>query len=64
MHRQLLRGIVAADLPMFRKEMESILATSFRCAASIDRTQKDNEFLILKIIYGKIYKIPGYWPCI
>ena len=52
MHRQLLRTIVAADLLMFRKEMESILAASFRCDASMDRTQKDNEFLLLKIIDG------------
>ena len=52
MHRQLLRTIVSADLPMFRKEMQSCLPVSFRCDASMDRTQKENEFLLLKIIYG------------
>ena len=39
MHRQLLRTIY-------------FLAASFRCDASMGRTQKDNEFLLLKIIDG------------
>jgi hypothetical protein len=49
-HSQLLHTIVQADLPRFRNEIMSSLSGSFRCDASMDRSQKDNEFELLKII--------------
>ena len=49
-HRELIHTIVQADLPSSCKEIELALAGSFRCDASMDRTQRDNEFELLKII--------------
>ena len=38
------------DLPRFKEEIDDCLAASFRCDASMDRTQKDNEFMLLNVI--------------
>ena len=56
-HQQLLKIIVQTDLPRFKKEIDDCLAASFRCDASMDRTQKDNEFMLLNIInkHGENY---------
>ena len=45
-HQQLLKIIVQADLPRFKEEIDNCLAASFRCDASMDRTQKDDEFML------------------
>ena len=45
-HQQLLKIIVQADLPRFKEEIDDCLAASFRCDASMDRTQKDDEFML------------------
>ena len=49
-HLELLSGIVAADLSTFKEDVKDCLAASFHCDASMDRTQKDNEFMLLKTI--------------
>ena len=49
-HRELLHTIVQADITRFRHEMMSTLAASFRCDASMDRVQKDNQFLLMKVM--------------
>ena len=49
-HQQLLKIIVRADLPRFKEEIDDCLVASFRCDASMDRTQKDNEFMLLNVI--------------
>ena len=49
-HRELLHTIVQAHVPTFINEIEASLAGSFRCDASMDRTQKDNEFQLMKVI--------------
>jgi hypothetical protein len=48
--QQLLKIIVQADLPRFKEEIDDCLAASFRCDASMDRTKKDNEFMLLNVI--------------
>ena len=45
----LLNMIVLTDLPNLQKQVDECLAASFRCDASMDRTQKDNEFILLKL---------------
>ena len=49
-HLELLSGIVAADLSTFKGDVKDCLAASFHCDASMDRTQKDNEYMVLKTI--------------
>jgi hypothetical protein len=49
-HRELLHAIVQSHLPTFRQYVESSIAVSFRCDASMDRTQKDNEFQLVKVV--------------
>ena len=49
-HLELLSGIVAADLSTFKEDVKDCLAASFHCDASMDRTQKDNECMLLKTI--------------
>jgi len=49
-HRELLHTIVQSHLPEFRRHISSSLALSFRCDASMDRTQTDNQFLLAKIV--------------
>ena len=51
-HRELLRAIVQAHLPDIRQYIKSSLALSFRCDASMDRTQKDNQFQLAKVVDG------------
>jgi hypothetical protein len=49
-HRELIRAIVEAHLPSFRCEIQHAIAGSFRCDASMDRMQLDNQFELLKIV--------------
>ena len=49
-HQELLEAIVKADIPNFQSNIDNCLAVSFRCDASMDRTQKDNEFMLIKTI--------------
>ena len=50
-HLELLQTIVAADITKFKKEIEEdCLAASLRCDASMDRTQKDNQFILMKVV--------------
>ena len=49
-HQELLKIIVQTDLPRFKQEIDDCLTASFRCDASMDRTQKDNEFMLLNVI--------------
>jgi len=49
-HRELLASIVESHVSTFRAEIQQCLAASFRCDASMDRTQVDTEFELLKII--------------
>lgn len=44
-----------SDLDRFRKEITSVQAALFWCDASADRMQRDNKFLLLKVIdsHGK-----------
>ena len=49
-HLELLSGIVATDLSTFKEDVKDCLAASFHCDASMDRTQKDNEYMVLKTI--------------
>ena len=48
--QELLRTIVSADLPRIKEEIDSCIAASFRCDASMDQTQKDNEYMLLNTI--------------
>ena len=48
-HHDLLNLIVLTDLSNLQKQVDECLAASFRCDASMDRTQKDNEFMLLKL---------------
>ena len=45
-----LRTIASADLPRIKEEIDSYIAASFRCDASMDQTQKDNEYMLLNTI--------------
>ena len=49
-HRELLHTIVQAHIPDTRQYINSALALSFRCDASMDRTQKDNQFQLAKVV--------------
>jgi hypothetical protein len=48
--QELLRTIVSADLPRIKNEIDSRIAASFRCDASTDQTQNDNEYMLLNMI--------------
>lgn len=54
-HNELLDAIVQSDLPRFREQVSAVQAASFRCDASADRMQQDNQFLLLKTMdtHGK-----------
>ena len=49
-HQEFLDAIVKADIRKFEKDIGNCLAVSFRCDASMDRTQKDNEFMLIKTV--------------
>eukprot|EP00794_Sanderia_malayensis_P017228 gene17228-18949_t len=49
-HHELLEAIVKAGIPNFQKDIDNCLAVSFRCDSSMDRTQKDNKFMLIKTI--------------
>jgi len=49
-HRELLHAIVQAHLPEFRQYIDSVLALSFRFDASMDRTQRDNQFQLATVV--------------
>ena len=49
-HVEMLSGIVAADLSTFKEDVKDCLAASFHYDASMDRTQKGDEFMLLKTI--------------
>ena len=48
--QELLRTIASADLPRIKEEIDSCVAASFRCDASMDQTQKDNKYMLLSTI--------------
>ena len=48
--QELLRTIVSSDLPKFKKDIHSCIATSLRFDASIDKTQKDHQYMLLKVV--------------
>ena len=48
--QELLRTIVSADLPRIKEEIDSCIAASFHCDASMDQTQKHNEYMLLNTI--------------
>ena len=43
--------IAASDTPRMNKVIDKCLTASIRCDASMDRTQKDNEMLLLLLIH-------------
>eukprot|EP00795_Rhopilema_esculentum_P004545 gene4545-20797_t len=49
-HQDLLDAIVKADIPKSQKDIGNCLTVSFRRNVSMDRTQKDNEFMLIKTI--------------
>ena len=49
-HRDLLHTIVQSHMPTFKEEINECIAASFRCDASMDRTQKDHEYELLKVV--------------
>ena len=48
--QELLRNIVCADVPRINKEIDSCIAASFCCDASMDNMQKDHEYMLLNVI--------------
>ena len=48
--QELLRTIVSSDLPKFKKEIHSCIVASLRFDASIDRTQKDHQYMLLNVV--------------
>ena len=48
--QKLFRAIVCADLSRIEMEIGSCIAASFRCEASMDKTQKDHEYILLNVI--------------
>ena len=48
--QELLRNIVCADVPRINKEIDSCIAASFHCDASMDNMQKDHEYMLLNVI--------------
>ena len=55
-HQKRFKIIVQANLPRFKEEIDDCLAASFRCDASMDRTHKDTEFMLLNVINKHIWK--------
>ena len=49
-HRRFLSCIVQADIPNLKSAVKSALAVSIRVDGSIDRFQRDNEFVMLKVV--------------
>jgi hypothetical protein len=47
---EMMEAIVVADMPRFKREIETCLAASFRFDSSMDRTQKENQFELMKMI--------------
>ena len=41
---------MSADLPRIKKEIDSCIAVSFWCDASMGETQKDHEYMLLNMI--------------
>ena len=48
--QELLRTIVSSDLPKFKKEIRSYIAASLRFDASMDKTQKDHQYMLLNVV--------------
>ena len=48
--QELLRTIVSSDLPKFKKEIHSCIAAALRFDASMDKTQKDNQYMLLNVV--------------
>ena len=48
--QELLRTIVSSDLPKFKKEIRSCIAASLRFDASMDKTQKDHQYMLLNVV--------------
>ena len=44
-----LHTIVSFDLPNFKKEIHSCIAASLRFDASMDKTQKDHQYMLLNV---------------
>ena len=48
--QELLRTIVSSDLPKFKKEIHSCIAASLRFDASMDKTQKNHQYMLLNVV--------------
>eukprot|EP00795_Rhopilema_esculentum_P008999 gene8999-16642_t len=48
--QELLRTIVSSDLPKLKKETHSCIAASLRFDASMDKTQKDHQYMLLNVV--------------
>ena len=48
--QELLRTIVSSDLPKFKKEIHSCIAASLCFDASMDKTQKDHQYMLLNVV--------------
>eukprot|EP00795_Rhopilema_esculentum_P003753 gene3753-15034_t len=48
--QEFLRTIVSSDLPKFKKEIHSCIAASLRFDASMDKTQKDHQYMLLNVV--------------
>ena len=48
--QELLRTIVSSDLPKFKKEIHSCIAAYLRFDASMDKTQKDHQYMLLNVV--------------
>eukprot|EP00795_Rhopilema_esculentum_P016843 gene16843-8314_t len=48
--QELLRTIVSSDLPKFKKENHSCIAASLRFDASMDKTQKYHQYMLLNVV--------------
>ena len=48
--QKLLRTVVSSDLPKFKTEVHSCIAASLRLDASMDKTQKDHQYMLLNVV--------------
>ena len=48
--QELLRTVVSSDLQKFKKEIHSCIAASLRFEASMDKTQKDHQYMLLNVV--------------
>ena len=48
--QELLRTVVSSDLPKFKTEVHSCIAASLCLDASMDKTQKDHQYMLLNVV--------------